>query len=108
MGHQLTASNRMLLLLGRKTAAERLASFLLDIVGRSMSRGDATHVAVSLPMSRGDIADHLGLTVEPVSRLVTIFPQHNLHHLDESRVGNEGVSTCKCRWGAYQYKNNTN
>ncbi|MFC3675413.1 Crp/Fnr family transcriptional regulator [Ferrovibrio xuzhouensis] len=81
MCHQLTTSNRMLLLLGRKTAAERMASFLLDIVGHSMPCGEANHVTVSLPMSRGDIADHLGLTVETVSRLVTKFRQHKLIRL---------------------------
>jgi len=73
MRHQLSANNRMLLLLGRKTAAERMASFLLHIATRQ-TRGQK----ISLPMCRGDIADHLGLTVETVSRLVTKFRQRRL------------------------------
>lgn len=80
MCRQLTASNRMLLLLGRKTAAERMASFLLGIAERT-APGATGDLQIGLPMSRGDIADHLGLTIETVSRLVTKFRQRKLIRL---------------------------
>jgi CRP/FNR family transcriptional regulator len=62
--HDLCAAQQQMLLLGRKNAIERLASFLLVMAGRG---NDAEHV--SLPMTRSDIADHLGLTTETVSRI---------------------------------------
>lgn len=65
---QLEASNHLLLLLGRKTAAERLASFLLSFRQHGSSE-------ICLPMCRSDIADHLGLTIETVSRVITKFRQ---------------------------------
>lgn len=59
--------------LGRKTAAERVASLLLLIATRSGGRNVATGMPVTfdLPLGRGDMADFLGLTIETVSRQIS-------------------------------------
>lgn len=66
--HELAAARQQLVLLGRKTATERVASFLLMLAGRCSSDPEQD---VLLPMSRADIADYLGLRIETVSRELT-------------------------------------
>ena len=65
VSHLQRAQSHMLLL-GRKNAQERIAAFLMEMAERQQSDG-----AVELPMSRQDIADYLGLTIETVSRTLT-------------------------------------
>jgi len=70
MSHELTAARDQMMLLGRKTAVERLASFLLDLPTHDPARPTAPG-HVRLPMTRSEIADYLGLTIETVSRALT-------------------------------------
>jgi CRP/FNR family nitrogen fixation transcriptional regulator len=68
-----------MLLLGRKSALEKIATFLLDLSERL---GDDQ---VDLPMSRTDIADHLGLTIETVSRTLTQLERQHVIELPAHR-----------------------
>ena len=68
--NELMAAQDQMVLLGRKTARERIASFLLSLSDRAVRRGRPGN-PVDLPMTRGDIADYLGLTTETVSRTFT-------------------------------------
>ena len=64
---ELVAAQDQMLLLGRKTPMEKVASFLLTLSKR-LERVGRQGDELSLPMTRADIADFLGLTVETVSR----------------------------------------
>jgi CRP/FNR family transcriptional regulator len=74
--NELVVAQEQMLLLGRKTARERLASFLIaradsqSLLPASCARAGRASV-VWLPMTRSDIADYLGLTIETVSRTFT-------------------------------------
>lgn len=96
---ELVLAQEHMLLLGRKTARERLASFLL---ARGAMSSDCPlaprfnqHRLVALPMSRSDIADYLGLTIETVSRtltrlkadrLIALPDAHSIDLLDPTRL----------------------
>ena len=64
---RLRSEQTRVLALGRMTASERIARFLLDMVARTGTTG----CCVELPMSRSDVADYLGLTTETVCRMLT-------------------------------------
>jgi CRP/FNR family nitrogen fixation transcriptional regulator len=76
----LRQSREHLLLLGRKNALERLAAFLLDMTGRSGSKG-----VLDLAMPRHDIADYLGLTLETVSRMFAELKELGTIKLESAR-----------------------
>jgi CRP-like cAMP-binding protein len=63
---KLNAAHRRVFLLGRKSADERVASFLLEMFERQIG----SVPELTLPMPRQDIADHIGLTIETVSRML--------------------------------------
>ena len=72
---ELSAAQEHLVMLGRQTAKERVASFLLLLADRNdADNGDA----LDLPMGRQDIADYLGLTIETVCRALTDLKRENV------------------------------
>lgn len=67
---ELAAAHDLLLTTGQRTAMESLAAFLLAMARRGRRAKDG-HVIIDLPMTRSDIGDFLGLTIETVSRTFT-------------------------------------
>ena len=80
--HELAAAQDQMVLLGRKTAAERLATFLLDLSGKAASSDAQPSGGVDLAMSRSDIADYLGITKETVSRVISQFKRDRFIQLE--------------------------
>ncbi|WP_019626533.1 fumarate/nitrate reduction transcriptional regulator Fnr [Thioalkalivibrio sp. ALJT] len=84
MSQELAHDEDLHVLLGQRSAEQRLATFLIALSERHRARGLAPH-HFSLPMSRADIANHLGLTQETISRLFTQLRNQgviNLHTRD--------------------------
>lgn len=80
---ELAAAQEQMLLLGRKSATEKVASFILSMARRRrLGEGDP----VELPMSRVDIADYLGLTVETVSRTISSLRKRALIELRDRHL----------------------
>lgn len=80
--HELALNQQQLLLLGRKTAIERVATFLLSWYQRQTDCGTSSiptaNTRLSLPLSRTDLADYLGLTIETVSRSLSSLKKDGL------------------------------
>ncbi|WP_297369830.1 Crp/Fnr family transcriptional regulator [Acidocella sp.] len=80
--HELVISQQQMLLLGRKTAIERIASFLLSWAERQDVCASGAlpkpHSSLTLPLSRTDLADYLGLTIETVSRSLSNLKREGL------------------------------
>ena len=80
--NELDEAREWMLTLGRKTAIEKLASFLILIISHIDPEGrhEQEAMALELPLKRGDIADYLGLTIETVSQ-----PAHQLEKEGHNR-----------------------
>ena len=87
---ELTLAQDQAMALGRRTAEEKLAWFLIHLRDRGLVRS----AEIALPMSRLDIADFLGLTIETVSRTLTRFARgrqieilpHGVRLLDQHKI----------------------
>ncbi len=77
MGKEIRDDQQMMMLLSKKSAEERIASFLLNLASRFKRRGFSDRT-FRLSMSRADMANYLGLAVETVSRVFTRFQKQEL------------------------------
>lgn len=77
MSREIRDDQQMMLLLSKKTADERIATFLVNLSARHTARGYSA-VQFRLSMSRNEIGNFLGLAVETVSRVFTRFQQNGL------------------------------
>lgn len=81
MSQDISGDQQMMLLLNRKTAEEKLAAFLTNLAQRFANRG-FSRKEFRLTMTRGEIGNYLGLTVETISRLLGRFHTDDLIHVD--------------------------
>jgi CRP/FNR family transcriptional regulator len=90
---ELSWARQHIILLGRKSAHERVASFFVDILRRAGHFKDGAW-EIWLPMKRQDIADYLGLKIETVSRMMTQLREAGVVHLPTpSRVRVDELDT---------------
>jgi len=85
MSRRIVDHEGLLLILGQKTAEQRMAAFLLHHSKRQRGLG-LSEVDINLPMSRADIASYLALAVETVSRVLTRLQEAGLLKVQRSRV----------------------
>ena len=85
VGKEITTDQQMLMLLGKRNAEERLASFLLSLSTRYKKRGLSAS-EFYLPMSRQDIGNYLGLVIETVSRLFARFQEEGILTVDKKLI----------------------
>lgn len=88
---ELDAAREWMLLLGRKTAEEKVASFLLLLARRSdmadcAAESEPVVRRFDLPLRRADIADYLGLTIETISRQLTRLKAAGIVNMIDTRT----------------------
>lgn len=104
MSEEINADKRMLTLLNTRTAEQRLATFLVELSARFRARGLSSR-EFRLTMTRAEIGNYLGLTVETVSRLFGKFQKAKLISVDgrlvainnpEQLAGTAGLPPTAC------------
>jgi CRP/FNR family transcriptional regulator len=83
---ELDEAREWMLTLGRKTAAERVASFLLLVARHADPEAQGIARRFDIPLTRADIADFLGLTIETVSRQITRLRKAGVIDLEGTRL----------------------
>lgn len=94
MSNEISVDQDMLFLLNKKTADARLASFLIQLSNRFKQRGLSSK-EFSLTMTRGEIGNYLGLTVETISRLLSRFHQEGILKVERKLITIESFDGLK-------------
>ena len=82
---EIQENNEFLLMMGKRSAEDRLAALLMNISSRYSRRGYSA-TQFRLTMSRTDIANYLGLTIETVSRLIRRFQKEELIEVSQRDI----------------------
>jgi CRP/FNR family transcriptional regulator, anaerobic regulatory protein len=85
MSKEITEDQQLITLLSKNSAEERVASLLLSISTRNHNR-QLSAFEFRLPMSRADIGNYLGLTIETVSRVFSRFQKQDLLAVDKKEI----------------------
>jgi CRP/FNR family transcriptional regulator len=85
---ELDEARDLMLMLGRMTAVEKVATFLMLLVKHldPEKDDDSNSIHIELPLKRADIADFLGLTVETVSRQITKLRKSGIIDIENNRT----------------------
>lgn len=94
MSRELTQENELLLTIGKKNAEVRLATFLVTLSSRFQRLGYSA-MEFRLSMSRQEIANYLGLTIETVSRIMSRFQAEGLIHISRKEVAIKNMDVLK-------------
>ena len=82
---QMCAMHQHVLALGRKTAEERVAGLLARFAALGVVRASDRSIRLEVPMTRGEMGDHLGLSLETVCRTLTAFQQKGVLEVGKQR-----------------------
>ncbi len=85
MSREITSDQQLITLLSKNSADERIASLLLSISTRNHHR-QLSATSFRLPMSRSDMGNYLGLTIETVSRVLSRLQKSNLIQVDKKEI----------------------
>lgn len=85
---ELDEARDLMVMLGRKSASEKLASFLLLLIDHTNPEAGVPEdgMTFELPLKRADIADFLGLTIETVSRQLTKMRKSGIISIENNRL----------------------
>jgi CRP/FNR family transcriptional regulator len=85
MSREIANDQQLISLLGKNSAEERIAALILSISSRNVRRKFSA-TEFRLPMSRTDIANYLGLTIETVSRILSKMGKQNIIELNNKEL----------------------
>ena len=85
MAKEINSRQRMMIMLGSKTAEERVASFLIELAATYASLGFSS-LDMNLVMTRDEIGSYLGLSLETVSRILSIFQDRRLLTVNQKHI----------------------